>query len=138
MPELQPALKKALETIYLALAEEQAQLGIPCHRCGRCCNFSDYDHQLWATTIELAYLIETAGQKSIVHDGICPYLHQHQCTARDGRMLGCRIFLCEMNAVQMEQLHEKYIAQIQQLASEFDIEMEYDELISSLKRLTAG
>lgn len=134
LPNIGPSLKKALAALYTSLAEEQRHLGVPCHMCGKCCNFKKYDHELWVTNIELAYLIEKEEIRKVSQSGGCPFLENNQCTARDGRTLGCRIFLCEMDPVQMESLHEKYFAQIQQLAKEYGVEVVYDEFISSLKK----
>jgi Fe-S-cluster containining protein len=127
-------LKEELAELYLELAAEQRSLTAACHQCGDCCNFVQYDHQLWVTDLELAYLIETEGYRPTTHPGRCPYMQGNQCTARSGRTLGCRIFLCTQNAVEMQVLHEKYFNRLQTLARKHDMELTYDEFLESLKK----
>ncbi len=58
----------------------------------------------------------------------------NQCTARTGRTLGCRIFLCTQNAVEMQALHEKYFNKLLALAGKHGVELTYDEFLESLKK----
>lgn len=136
-PSFPSLLKKELAELYQELAEDQQSIAAVCHQCGECCNFVKYDHQLWVTDLELAYLIETEGYKPTTRSGLCPYMQGNQCTARTGRTLGCRIFLCTQNAVEMEALHEKYFNRLQALARKHSVELTYDEFLESLQRAGA-
>ncbi|MBN2716880.1 MAG: hypothetical protein JXX14_13595 [Deltaproteobacteria bacterium] len=134
-PKLPRALKEALASLYDDLATAQRSISVSCHQCGACCNFAEYDHELWVTNLELAYLIETEGSRAAAGTGVCPYLQNNQCIARIGRALGCRIFLCEQHAIQMETLHEAYFDRLRALAEEYDVDLEYGEFLKSLGEL---
>jgi Fe-S-cluster containining protein len=128
-------LKEELLQLYQELAAEQRTLSAACHQCGACCNFAKYDHQLWVTDLELAVLIETEGFRPPAQAGLCPYMKDNQCTARTGRTLGCRIFLCTQDAAEMEALHEKYFNRLQALARKHSVTLTYDEFLDSLKKI---
>ncbi|MBN2530780.1 MAG: hypothetical protein JXR76_30615 [Deltaproteobacteria bacterium] len=132
---LDECLKKELRQLYEELATEQNTVTVHCHQCGACCNFKAFDHQLWATSLELDYLADTDGLKPVSINGVCPYMENNQCTARIGRTLGCRVFLCRQDALEMELLHEKYINKLRLLAEKYDIELEYNEFLASLQEL---
>ena len=128
-------LKEELALLYRDLACAQSSLSATCHQCGACCNFREYDHELWVTNLELAYLIDTEGARTVAEAGVCPYMENNRCTARIGRTLGCRVFLCEQNAVEMEELHEVFFNRLRALAKKYNIELEYGEFIRSMKDL---
>lgn len=133
LPTLCTELQNSIRVLYSKLTQEQSTLDVNCHKCGQCCNFAKYDHQLWASTLELAFLAAEEGLRTVVEPGVCPYMVNSQCSARNGRTLGCRIFLCDMESTQMEVLHEKYFHQLCKLGQQYEIEIEYSEFLESLQ-----
>ena len=132
---LSDKLKIELAALYEELASAQQAFAATCHRCGACCNFGEYDHQLWVTNLELSYLVETEGVRPITVEGVCPYMESGQCTARTGRTIGCRVFLCEQHTAEMETFHEEYFEKLRQLAQKNGIDLEYREFLESLREL---
>ena len=79
------------------------------------------------------FLINIHGLKRPIKEGVCPYLEDGLCGAREGRALGCRIFFCEGDRAIQEQLYEKYLGKIQELFSMPGNELYYGELLQTLK-----
>ena len=136
--KLPKKLKHELASLYEELANAQRAFTATCHQCGACCNFSKYDHQLWVTNLELAYLAETEGVRPVSVPGVCPYMEENRCSARTGRTIGCRVFLCEQDAAEMEALHEEYFEKLRTLAKEHGIELEYREFLEFLREFDKG
>ena len=74
-----------LKNIYSDLEKQLHHLQAECEICGKCCHFHSYGHELRLTQLELAYLIACQGLRRPSRDGVCPYLVETRCTARDGR-----------------------------------------------------
>ncbi len=129
------AAEQGLTKIYEDLDRDLESLCCECQSCGDCCSFNDFDHELWLTQIELQFLISNHGLRRPIHDGICPYMNNGLCDARDGRALGCRVFFCKADQVQIEELHEVYLRRIRELASNVGLEIYYGELIDTLKKV---
>ena len=131
--KLTPEFELLLSQLYDELDDELKNLGATCNACGKCCHFKDFDHELWLTEPELAFLFSKNGIKTPVDDNTCPYLKDGNCTAREGRTLGCRIFHCMSNAEVLEDLFAKYLEKIRTLAKEVGFECGYGELMASLR-----
>ena len=123
---------KSLAEIYEQLSQDLLD-GSPCRSCGDCCNFEKFGHELRVTHIELFYLIQKHGLRRPKKEGVCPYLEDGLCIARDGRALGCRVFFCDADKANQEQLYEKYLGRIRDLSSDGRINAYYGEFLSSLK-----
>ena len=124
------------ESVFDGLEEIYHQLEnirIDCNMCGTCCDFADFDHQLWVTEIELLFLIRHHGLRRPTSPGICPYLEGDRCGARQGRTLGCRVFGCQSVQTEMEAVHESYFAKIQALAKSSKIAIHYREFLDALQ-----
>jgi hypothetical protein len=66
-----------------------------CAACGACCRFRQYGHTLMCTSLEAAYLRHCCGAPPRPTDEeACGHLAERLCTARAGRPLACRTFLC--------------------------------------------
>jgi Fe-S-cluster containining protein len=129
------ALDSMLE-IYGSLTEEiSSGTEARCEACGDCCRFTDWGHELRLTQLELWVLLTLHGARSVEEPGVCPYLEHGRCAARDGRALGCRVFFCKASAGFAEQLYERYLTRLKNLAAVNDLELEYGELLESLGRV---
>ncbi len=97
--------------IYDRLAEEIAALGPVCELSGRCCRFESFDHRLYATGLEIAWLVDRLdepGRDRLCDadlpnlDG-CPFQVEGRCSEHAHRPVGCRIFYCDPNAQAWQQ-----------------------------------
>ena len=87
-------LYSELAIVYQRLEKELAQLNPGCNRCGTCCNFGTFDHVLYTSSMEVAYITQYVEVPDFnVSDNVCPFLKDNQCSIRDFRTLGCRIFI---------------------------------------------
>lgn len=129
-------LAERMRAFYADVDAEIASHRPTCWNRGACCKFDTYDHNLFVTTIELAYF---AGGKSNDRrrpsgDGSCPYQISGQCTAREHRPLGCRVFFCDPAAQGWQSpLYEARLKQLQQLGEELGIDYRYTEWLSALR-----
>lgn len=116
-----------LEALYADLERDLAALSPRCELSGRCCKFREYGHRLYATRLEVEYLESRHGARPPA-DGACPYLTDGRCGAREGRMLGCRVFFCDPGYRDaMGPLYEVYHARVKEIHARHGIEYEYGQ-----------
>ncbi|MDX1565025.1 MAG: hypothetical protein R3236_06440 [Phycisphaeraceae bacterium] len=116
-----PAVSEALEEIYSSLAESAESIGPVCELSGRCCRFESFDHRLYATGLEIAWMFAQLDEPGLGRltgadlpgmDG-CPFQVAGRCSVHPIRPLGCRVFYCDPKATQWQQdASEKYLKQI--------------------------
>ena len=109
----------------------------PCDGCGDCCNFEKYDHRLFVTAPELAYLKNTLGAQTIkkMQNGICPYQQNNKCTIHKHRFAGCRIFSCKSDTDFQSPLTEEALAKLKSIGTKFDLPYRYMDLATGLNSL---
>ena len=128
-----PEAFRELEAVYADLERELAALRPRCELSGRCCRFKAFDHQLWTTDLELDYLLAHAERPSTLPDGVCPWLKDGLCSARDHRMLGCRIFFCDPGYKDaMGPLYERYHRRLKEIHARHGLPYAYGELLAKL------
>ena len=149
---LDSALLANLEEVYREIDQQINALNLNCEQCGKCCHFARFDHNLMTTTAEAAYfmlyLMPQTEQIPLpptkkTNDTlpVCPFLKDRTCTARQGRMLGCRIFFCQAQGQkkrQMEDLYEIYHQRIKELHAEHHIRYDYlpwGKALQAIRRL---
>ncbi len=116
------ALAAVYERVDAALAPEAAS----CRACGACCRFGPDRPVLFASALEIAYLLALAGapeaERLVVPGGPdaawrCPYQEGDRCTARAGRALGCRTYFCDPSARRRgEEVHAEAFDEIRRIA----------------------
>ena len=113
-----------LGIIYQHLEKELTQLNPGCDRCGTCCNFDTFEHVLYASSIEVNFITRNLEIPDFnVADNICPFLKDNQCSIRDFRTLGCRIFYCDHNFKEMlYEMYEKYYHMIKDLSLKYNVQ----------------
>ncbi len=121
--------------IYKRLEAELASINPGCNACGTCCNFEEFDHVLYASTIETDYIRENVDVPSFDSEkNVCPFLVDNQCSIRDHRALGCRVFFCNPHFKEtLQKIYEKYYTMIKVLAIENDVEWHYAPMMKLLK-----
>lgn len=116
-----------LEKLYQKAEEELNALGASCRACGECCHFKKSGHELFATTLEVCYLVGRTGMPAgAVTDDVCPYLEEERCSARDHRTLACRVFFCGKKLESsFASIYEKYRKEIGKVCSAYSLPIKY-------------
>lgn len=129
----------AVAQLLREAAEQAGKLAIACQACGDCCRFDDYDHRMFVTTLELAYIlarVDALPAPQVISTSQCPFQNNGRCAIHDDRMLGCRIFFCRHEGLSdgsdwAETLHRKLVG----LHETYCAPYSYIEWCDSLRRL---
>ena len=121
--------------IYKELEAELASINPGCYACGTCCHFDKFDHILYASTVETNYILENVEAPHFDPDkNVCPFLANNQCTIREYRTLGCRVFFCNPDYKEKYQdIYNKYYTMIKDLAMRNQTEWHYAPMMKVLK-----
>ena len=130
-------LNSELLTLYQCLEKELAQLNPGCNGCGTCCDFGAFDHVLYTSSIEVEYITQYVEVPDFnIADNICPFLKNSQCSIRDYRTLGCRIFYCNPHYKDnLSNLYEKYHRMIKELSKKYNDQWKYLPFLKQLEEL---
>lgn len=130
-------LYSELVTLYQDLEKELTLLNPGCDTCGTCCNFSAFDHVLYVSSIEVDYIAQHVEIPDFnISDNICPFLKDNQCSIRDYRTLGCRIFYCNPHYKEiLYDLYEKYHCMIKELSKKYNYQWKYLPFLGQLAEL---
>lgn len=120
-------LYSELGRIYQLLEKELTQLNPGCNQCGTCCDFSTFDHVLYASSIEINYITQNVEVPDFnLADNVCPFLKDNQCSIRDFRTLGCRVFYCNPQYREVLcDMYEKYYHMIKELSNKYNAQWSY-------------
>jgi len=115
----------------LSLREESAG---QCRACGDCCDFEAFDHCLFITPPELAYLKANLGDGNLrpMPSGRCPYNIDGKCSVYEYRFAGCRIFCCGGDKDLQSELSEAVLEKLKSICEEFQIPYRYTHLAATL------
>ena len=106
---LKPGAAAELADVYRGVEAALASAAPHCKTCGECCRFGPDRPVLFASALELAYLVSAGGAPpaaGAVPPGEpdtpwrCPYQAGDLCAAREARTLGCRTYFCRADARQ--------------------------------------
>ncbi len=113
--------------------QDRARAG-RCKACGACCDFPAYDHRLFVTPPELAYLAAQLGTQKLkaMTTGRCPYQQDTACTVHGQRFAACRIFCCDGNPDFQSELSEEALRRLKVLCEEFGVPYRYQDLGAAL------
>lgn len=108
-----------------------------CKSCGDCCDFEAFDHRLFVTLPELAYLTAYLDAEKIkaMPSGRCPYNIAGKCSIYERRFAGCRIFCCDGDADFQGELSESAMARLKSICADFRIPYRYTDLATALNGL---
>ncbi len=136
-----------------------------CVASGRCCNFEEYGHRLYATRLELEYFrhaelaapADGPAADANAADGTgalfplplyaedgqvvpgCPWQVAGLCTARRGRPLGCRIYFCDPTSTPWQNnAYERYHRLLKILHDRAGLPYAYMEWRAGLATLLEG
>jgi hypothetical protein len=137
-----PAIFASLAEIYclvdqeLAAASAASPASLTCLGGGGCCKFDLFDHRLYASSIEIAYLLGPGrlAPPNIAHAAAnrCPYQVGPRCTAYQRRVLGCRTFFCRDAAGAGQNIHEHYFQAIQALYVRHNLPYTYVSVVAAV------
>jgi len=107
-----------------------------CDTCGKCCDFSQFDHRLYITGPELMYLAANLGADNIkpMPTNRCPYNIDGKCSIYKYRFAGCRIFYCNADKDFQSKLSELTLEKLKSICTEFQIPYRYTDLATALNR----
>jgi len=111
-----------------------------CNACGKCCDFSKFDHRLFVATPELMYLAANLGAENVkpMTTSRCPYNIRGKCSVYEHRFSGCRIFSCKGDTGFQSRLSESALKKFKSLCTEFQIPYRYTDLATALNGFTVA
>lgn len=133
----QAAIDESIRAIYAAIDEEVNQKSPTCWISGRCCDFNAYDHRLFVTGLEIAWVLNQLAadqpksfaitpEQSV--DEPCVYQRDKLCTIHAVRPLGCRIYFCQEGTDAWQQeVYEQFMKSIRFLHDDNDLPYGYME-----------
>jgi Fe-S-cluster containining protein len=124
------ALRRQVLEIYREADREVAAAGPVCVASGRCCRFKEFGHVLYLSSLEADVLLDGAPPyERPVSDEFCPFQKDKLCTAREPRPLSCRVYFCDpAYQEKMQEITEKYVHRLKDLAHEMGLEWRYAPL----------
>ena len=136
-PERHRRLLEEVAALYdwiEAQAKQDAARAGRCKACGACCDFPAYDHRLFVTPPELAYLAARLGTPKLraLTTGRCPYQQDSACTVHEHRFAACRIFCCDGDPDFQSELSEEALRRLKALCEEFRVPYYYQDLAAAL------
>lgn len=137
-----PGVIRAVADLFAQVDLEMAAYHERCARCGRCCCFATYDHRLFVTTMELAYLLAQVGSDLSAptdNSADCIFQIRESCSIHPHRMLGCRIFLCKLrDASKQGEFGERWHHAMIELHREYCVPYCYAEWGDALRQMTGA
>jgi len=138
-------LHRAMAAFFAEVDRSIARQNPVCRNRGACCRFDSFGHKLYVTGVELIYFVQgqraawryMPAQKQACHPaGVCPYHVGGECTARSHRPLGCRIFYCDPDTRDWQQVeYEIWQGELRRLGLRFGVDYRYVEWLSALREL---
>ena len=130
-------ISNAVEEVYRWIDSQGIEH--TCSGCGECCNFTEFDHLLFVTAVELIHFVNKVGPDNIkpMKDGICPYRVDSKCTVYENRFAGCRIFQCKGDEEKQSEVMEKALEKFKQIGENYEIDYSYLDLkrgLDSIKK----
>ena len=114
-----------------------------CKACGKCCHFAEMSHRLYASTGEIALLVQDNPPLSS-RELMCPYQKGNICTSRKSRPLGCRTFFCDPPQKKasitafLHDVYENSHRKITKLHGRYEICYQYRELTEACAELSCN
>lgn len=133
---MSPAVHRQVLALYHDADAEVRAAGPVCVASGRCCRFKEYGHVLFVSNLEAEVLLSQCPpyEKPVSAD-FCPFQKESLCTAREPRPLSCRVYYCDPAYQETgNQITEKYLGRLKELAREHNIDWRYAPLHTFLNQ----
>jgi Fe-S-cluster containining protein len=126
------AALEELDRIYADLDAELPRHKFLCQASGDCCDFDAFGHRLYASTLEVERFFRTAPPgRANENPRSCPAWGKDRlCTAREGRMLGCRTFFCAGGqGADPNAIYERYYRRVKDVHERHGIPFRYADIV---------
>lgn len=133
-----PAFIGEVQAVFDLLDREVADHAPVCINRGACCKFESYGHDLFVTSVELAYFVGCADGELLAPPdrSFCPYQQAGRCVARVQRPVGCRVYFCEDRSQHWQaDLTEATLRRLAEIGDKFQLEYAYLEWTTALRKL---
>lgn len=136
---LPPAARDELEALFEGVDRAVAETGAVCQARGVCCDFTRSEHTLWATWVEVAWVLETHAERWKPDDPLCPFWQGGLCTERERRPLGCRTYFCDPRSRdELERIHETFHERLRDLADRHGLPYRYIPFVRAVRGALPG
>lgn len=126
-----PKISQSIRDLYDQLDQEVSQRNPTCWISGRCCNFDQFEHRLYVTGLEIAWVLNQSPlppEHQIDLQAPCPYQVTKLCSIHGSRPMGCRVFFCQKGTENWQQkLYEQTMNKIRDLHVKHAITYRYLE-----------
>lgn len=137
--ELSAETQDRISLLYSELEREVRALGVGCWVRGDCCDFDRVDHQLFASSLEIAHVRAKHPAPFPADSRLCPFWLDGRCTERERRPLGCRTYFCDRRyKEQLEALYETYHRRLRTLAASEGLPWAYLPFVTALRTEEGG
>jgi Fe-S-cluster containining protein len=132
-------VRDAIAALYADVQREIDRRKPVCKTSGRCCNFDQFGHRLYVTTMELATFVWNQPAPAPSDPSTCPFQLAGLCSVHAIRPFGCRVFFCDATAQQWQnEQYEQFHARLRQLHDQLDVPYRYVEWRAALAELGLG
>lgn len=127
-----------MDKFYAELDQRITEQDLACKSCGECCEFAEFGHRLYVTSLEMAYYLAKRDPTLPVTEDACPHVYDGKCQAHDARPAGCRIFFCNSDTTHWQgPLTEESLTRLKTLHAELKVPYCYVDWITALKAINA-
>ena len=125
-----------LARIYADADAFARQREATCRQCAKCCRFKQFGHALFVSALEGVWmLLCSGGVPASAAQNTCPFLDGDRCTARVGRALACRTYLCDDDNDETRTHHEQLLDRLKRLTDDAGIPWRYQPVGETLAGL---
>lgn len=132
------AFLQAVKAVFDSVDTQVGATAPVCINRGACCRFESYGHDLFVTSVELAYFVGCSDEELLAPPdrSFCPYQQGGKCVARVQRPLGCRVYFCEDRSQHWQSdLTEATLRKLAEIGEQFQLEYAYLEWTTGLRKL---
>lgn len=124
----------AVADVYAWIDGQTASWSPSCRACGECCDFEEFGHRLFLTSVELMYFHSKVppNRREPMTGGICPYRVNSRCSVHSIRFAGCRTFSCSGPTEPQGRLSEEALARFKRTCEQFHVPYAYMDLKTAL------
>lgn len=140
-----PAVDGAIRNLYDALGDAVRAHAPLCWMSGRCCSFDTFEHRLYVTGLEIAWVLGQLPHEQAEHaraavkpTGACVFQTDGLCGIHAIRPMGCRIFFCQHGTAGWQsELYEQCLSDLRALHEAHQLPYQYMEWRAGLLDATA-
>lgn len=132
-PSLDGAIAGLLE-VYREVDRRVGATGARCEMRGLCCDFEKSDHRLYATHLEIVFVLQRHRGAFPGGGPLCPFWKDGLCMERERRPLGCRTYFCDGREREaLQQIHEDALERIRRISAEHGLPHGYRPFVDAVR-----